>query len=155
MSQWALITLLSVNTTLEYMGYFGYPFAERESQSNAITGINLNILQKFCLRFLQESCKRSCARFLFRTFKRSCKALQDLARYYKILQDIARYCKILQNLARHHKILQDTARSCTIKNLAKDAFFFCKNLARYCDFARILARLLSRDIFLNIVSFQL
>jgi hypothetical protein len=38
MSQWSLITLLSVNTTLEYLGYFGYPFTEHESQSYAIAG---------------------------------------------------------------------------------------------------------------------
>jgi mitochondrial Rho GTPase 1 len=38
MSQWALITLLSVNTSLEYLAYFGYPFLEQESQANAITG---------------------------------------------------------------------------------------------------------------------
>ncbi|XP_059480371.1 mitochondrial Rho GTPase isoform X1 [Neocloeon triangulifer] len=37
MSQWALITLLSVNTTLEYLAYFGYPYLEQESQSNAIS----------------------------------------------------------------------------------------------------------------------
>jgi len=52
MSQWALITLLSVNTTLEYLAYFGYPFLEQDSQSNAITG---NVLFYFCFDFPNEN----------------------------------------------------------------------------------------------------